>query len=168
MYYIYHIKGVKWGCTKRSVKRRVWEQGYTLNDVCEIVEQSDINIASDLEKELNIRDGYSWNDSQDYRVILKAAEAAKLADYDRYIHTFTKEECVLGAYMAGKYPTQKARNARRTNMNKLNEYKTCPHCGIYSRGLGYNRYHGDKCKLNLSSPPAKCGSNVSASVERLL
>jgi hypothetical protein len=72
-YYLYHIKGIKWGCTKRSVKRRVWEQGYTLDDVCKIVEQSDIDIASDLEKEWNIRDGYSWDDSQDYRRVINMA-----------------------------------------------------------------------------------------------
>lgn len=148
-YYLYHIKGIKWGMSKRLIKR-LKNQGYTLNDVCEIVEQSDIDIASDLEKEWNIRDGYGWNDSQDYRAINKASQLALLIDYDRNNHIFTKEECTLGAYMAGKYPTEKSINARRNNMNKLNEYKTCPHCGIYSRGLGYNRYHGDKCKLNLN------------------
>lgn len=72
MFYLYHIKGVKWGCSKQ-LSIRLKNQGYTLNDVCEIVEQSDINIASDLEKQWNIRDGYGWNDSQDYRIIVKAA-----------------------------------------------------------------------------------------------
>lgn len=72
MYHIYHIKGVKWGCSK-ELPNRLKRQGYTLDDVCEIVEQSDIDIASELEKEWNIRDGYNWNDSQDYRIITKAA-----------------------------------------------------------------------------------------------
>jgi hypothetical protein len=54
MYYIYHIKGVKWGCTI-NLKRRLKAQNYTINDVCEIIEETDLNKASDLEKELNIK-----------------------------------------------------------------------------------------------------------------
>ena len=147
MYYLYHIKGVKWGCSK-NLSKRLKKQGYSLTDAYEIIEEDDLDKAADMEKVLNIRDGYPWRDDQDYRIITKAGKAALLVDYKRYKHTFTKEESSLGAYIAGKYPTEKARNARRTNMNKLNEYKTCPHCNIYARGIGYNRYHGDKCKLN--------------------
>lgn len=72
MYQLYHIKGIKWGCSKNLVKR-LKQQGYSLVDVCEIVEESNIDIASELEKEWNIRDGYSWNDSQDYRRVKKMA-----------------------------------------------------------------------------------------------
>jgi hypothetical protein len=148
MYYLYHIKGVKWGCSKTLVKR-LKAQGYSLTDAYEIIEISDLDEAADMEKELNIRDGYRWRDDQDYRVILNAGKQTyKNKERVWNGRLFTKEECSLGAYIAGKYPTEKARNARRNNMNKLNEYKTCPHCNIYARGLGYNRYHGDKCKLN--------------------
>ena len=31
-------------------------------------------------------------------------------------------------------------------VKNLNLDKTCPHCGVLSRGAGYNRWHGDKCK----------------------
>lgn len=31
-------------------------------------------------------------------------------------------------------------------IDKLNEYKICPHCKIKTRGAAYNRWHGDKCK----------------------
>lgn len=58
MYKLYHIKGVKWGCTKRTVKRRIWEQGYSIDDVCEIIEIKDVNEASELENTLNIQFGY--------------------------------------------------------------------------------------------------------------
>jgi hypothetical protein len=58
MYNLYHIKGVKWGCTKRSVKRRVWEQGYSIDDVCEIIEIKDLKEASNMEDNLNIKFGY--------------------------------------------------------------------------------------------------------------
>lgn len=78
MYYLYHINGVKWGCSK-ELPNRLKRQGYTLDDVCEIVEQSDIDIASELEKEWNIRDGYGWNDSQEYRRVSKMASAGGVA-----------------------------------------------------------------------------------------
>lgn len=71
-YTLYHIKGVKWGCTQRPIELRLKEQGYTLDDLHDTILVDDENDASDLEKELNIRDGYPWNDSQDYRVVSKA------------------------------------------------------------------------------------------------
>jgi hypothetical protein len=146
MYYLYHIKGVKWGCTI-NLKKRLKVQGYTLDDVCEIVKETDIDKAADMEKQLNISCGYDWNDGQDYRVMIKAINNA-YKNKERVWNgkLFTKEECSLGGYIVGKYPTEKSIIARKKNMSKLNEYKTCPYCGINSRGLGYNRYHGEKCK----------------------
>lgn len=32
-------------------------------------------------------------------------------------------------------------------VKNLNIEKKCPHCGVKSKGAGYNRWHGDKCKL---------------------
>jgi hypothetical protein len=146
MYYIYHIKGVKWGCTI-NLKRRLKAQNYTINDVCEIIEETDLNKASDLEKELNIKNGYNWRDDQDYRVITKAGKSALLVNYQRHNHSFTKEERALGGYITGKYPTEKSIIARKKNVSKLNVYQTCPYCNIHTRGAAYFRYHGDKCKL---------------------
>ena len=71
-YTLYHIKGVKWGCTQQPIKTRLKQQGYTLDDLYEKILEDDVDNASELEKELNIRDGYPWNNSQDYRVIAKA------------------------------------------------------------------------------------------------
>jgi hypothetical protein len=147
MYHLYHIKGIKWGCTKR-LHQRLKNQGYSISDACEIIEVDDIDKASDMERELNIRDGYPWRDDQDYRVILNAGKHAYKHKKRMWLGTCTIKDKQLGGYMAGKYPSEKAIAARKSNMGKLNEYKTCPHCGMYSRGLGYNRYHGDKCKLN--------------------
>jgi hypothetical protein len=58
MFSLYHIKGVKWGCTKRKVSIRVKEQGYTIDDVCEVIEIKNLIDAAELEDKLNIRDGY--------------------------------------------------------------------------------------------------------------
>jgi hypothetical protein len=81
MHKLYHIKGKKWGCSI-ELEDRLSKQGYTLKDVCEIIEILDVNKAADMERELNIRDGYGWNSSQDYRIITKA--------------------CTLGGKVAGK------------------------------------------------------------------
>lgn len=32
-------------------------------------------------------------------------------------------------------------------VEQLNKPKICPHCKIESRGAGYNRWHGDNCKM---------------------
>jgi hypothetical protein len=32
-------------------------------------------------------------------------------------------------------------------IDQLNKEKICPHCKLKSRGAGYNRWHGDNCKL---------------------
>jgi len=55
MYYIYHIPGVKIGCTK-NLKSRIRVQGFTEYEVLE--EHYDINIASDRERQLQRKYGY--------------------------------------------------------------------------------------------------------------
>ena len=75
-YTLYHIRGHKWGMTER-LEGRLKDQGYTISDCCEFEYYDDTNVAANREKQLNLRDGYGWNSSQDYRVILKANEAAK-------------------------------------------------------------------------------------------
>jgi hypothetical protein len=45
--------------------------------VCEVIEIDDVDIASDMERELNIRDGYGWNKSKDYRRVLTLVDKAK-------------------------------------------------------------------------------------------
>ena len=57
-YTLYHIKGVKWGCTKRTLQERFSDadyrkSGFTIEDVCETEIYYDIDIASEREKELN-------------------------------------------------------------------------------------------------------------------
>jgi hypothetical protein len=56
MYYIYHIKGVKIGCSD-NVAFRVKSQGYDSYEILE--EHTNINIASKRERELQKEYGYS-------------------------------------------------------------------------------------------------------------
>lgn len=148
MYYIYHIKGIKWGCTD-NIKRRLKQQGY--KSVDDVILEEDLDTAADLEKELNIKYGYPWRDDQDYRVILNAGKHA-YKNKERYkpSHTFSQKDCELGGLTTGKKKGEKQQKARRNNVSKINIYRTCPYCNLTTRGIGYFRYHGDKCKLNPS------------------
>jgi hypothetical protein len=56
MFYIYHIPGVKIGCTKRNPKERVRMQKYLDFEILE--EHSDIIVASNRERELQKQYGY--------------------------------------------------------------------------------------------------------------
>lgn len=55
MYYIYHIKGIKIGCTN-NINRRMKQQGYTEFEILET--HTDINIASERERYLQKEYGY--------------------------------------------------------------------------------------------------------------
>jgi hypothetical protein len=70
MYYLYHIKGIKWGCTK-NLQQRLKRQGYTISDCFEVITIDNIDIASAKEKELNIEYGYNWQDTQNYKYVTK-------------------------------------------------------------------------------------------------
>ena len=72
MFYLYHIKGVKWGCTK-NLEKRLKAQGYTINDCDRIITVGNIDKAADMEKELNISHGYKWDSSLDYRRVKQMA-----------------------------------------------------------------------------------------------
>ena len=141
MYYLYHIsKRKEWGCTN-NLDRRLKTLKYSYEDLDRVITCGNVDMAADMEKSLNIEYDYGWNTSQDYRIITKAGKIAHKKSYKRYQHKFTKEETSLGGYITGKFPSEKCIIARKNNVNKLNEYKVCPHCRIYSRGIGYNRYH---------------------------
>jgi hypothetical protein len=145
-YYIYHIEGVKWGCTI-NLEKRLKVQGYNIASIKEVIEKYDIDEAAELEKQLNIEYNYSWNDGQDYRMIVNALKKT-YKNKVRYTpeHTFTKKDCQLGGYITGKKKGEKQQIARRNNVSKINIYKTCPYCNLTTRGAAYHRYHGEKCK----------------------
>lgn len=83
MYYIYHIpKRQQWGCTdnlERRIKDLQKRKGYTINDVTQIITFTDLDKAADTERELNIKYGYGWNKSRDYRVVIAKASKAGIA-----------------------------------------------------------------------------------------
>jgi hypothetical protein len=189
MYYIYHIKGVKIGCSKEP-NRRVKNQRYT---EFEILEQYDnIEIASKREIELQIEYGYK-KDNTLYKQTISSPTfegcskggkiggiigAAKIKELGVGIHSMTKEQRielgknsikklidwnknnpehlknlqVIGGKTQGKI--QGNINKENGHMSRLgkqmteynNRVRICPYCGKESRGIGYNRWHGERCK----------------------
>lgn len=72
-YTIYHIPGIKIGCSKR-IENRIKEQKFNEYEILEV--HTDINIASVREKELNKQYGYEWDNTQDYRVLDKIRDSS--------------------------------------------------------------------------------------------
>lgn len=58
MFYVYHIKGKKWGCCEDRLKARLRDQGYSLKDVDRVITLGNRKKASDMERELQIEYGY--------------------------------------------------------------------------------------------------------------
>jgi hypothetical protein len=71
MYYIYHIKGKKIGCTQ-SLEYRLKRQNYTNCDILET--HTDIMIASQREIELQKQYGYSVDRTPYYEVVKRASK----------------------------------------------------------------------------------------------
>jgi hypothetical protein len=76
MYYIYHIEGVKIGCTTNP-KGRTKKQGFTEYEILET--HTDIKIASERERELQKQYGYRVDECPYYKSIIGNKEAAKKA-----------------------------------------------------------------------------------------
>ncbi len=83
MYYIYHIPGVKIGCSTRPAER-VAKQGYTQFDVLEVY--SDINEAS--KREIELQEQYGYN--KDHHL------------YSKVTNMPTTESCRKGALVANR------------------------------------------------------------------
>ena len=62
-----------------DLKRRLRNQGYTISDCCEFEYYDNIDVGANREKELNIKFGYPWQDTQDYRV---ATQRGKLGSIE--------------------------------------------------------------------------------------
>lgn len=96
MYYIYHIPGVKIGCTK-NLKSRIKSQGFTEYEILE--EHYDINLASDRERELQRKYGYDVDtQSKIYSSLFSemgkkggGKHSKKQLEWRKNLHIVTKE-----------------------------------------------------------------------------
>jgi NADH pyrophosphatase NudC (nudix superfamily) len=154
MYYIYHIKGIKIGCSKEP-NRRVKNQGYTEFEILEQYE--DIEIASKREIELQQQYGYKKDNIKYSQTISSPTiEGIKKGGYNsgnkERMRDIQKKYAHLGGLKQGAI--QGNINKENGHMSRLgkkmteynNRVQICPYCGKESRGVGYIRWHGDKCK----------------------
>ena len=131
MYSIYHIPGVKIGCTKNSPRRRVKQQGYEDFEVLET--HTCIETATIREKELQAEYGYKVE-----RVGYKAAAVGGQSGG-------SKTGCNnWEVFVAARNP-QKAADARTQS--------TCIHCGLKGLTGNINRWHNDNCRHRSLTPP---------------
>ena len=139
MYYIYHIKGVKIGCTGNA-KRRVKEQGYTEYEVLET--HTDIVTASEREIELQKEYGYEVDDTP-YHISIQNLSKGWTTDNARYANSCRKSnghniptpiKVFKSGTIVGHYPSISAAG-RSLSISKANINATLK--GIYTQMNGY-------------------------------
>jgi len=122
MYYVYHIpKRKQWGCTQnlhKRIKRLHYRKGYTINDVEQVITFTDIDQAADAERDLNLKYGYGWNKSRDYRVVITKAKAG--GDAAAIVNTQSGQIHELGRTAVGVTALWKERGItiKRKNVKK--------------------------------------------------
>ena len=162
MYYIYHIPGVKIGCSKNP-KRRVKKQGYTEFTILET--HTDIQIASERERSLQKEYGFKMDNtlysqtisSPTLEGIKKGGQYGSLKKWIEENPEEFKNNQQIAAKLGGlkQGPIQAKINKENGHMSQLgkkmiiynNRLQTCPYCGKESKGIGYSRWHGENCKF---------------------
>ena len=145
MYTLYHIQGKKWGMTKQKLSIRLWQQNLKKDDVVDVITFDALDVAADMERELNIRDGYGWNDSRDYRNITKNRKCS-----------WTTEDRLKGSLKGGKSAVESGQLKSICSMGgkiggkiagKISSQieRICPNCNRIGKG---NRFvsHIKNCK----------------------
>jgi hypothetical protein len=156
-YYIYHIPGLKYGCTQKYPERPASQ-----SNIYELIEtHNDIMIASEREKELNLQASYFWDDTQYYFKMVSMGSKGALSQLNDGIHNLQK------GYGNKKFRhskedqsnAAKIGNALPTHVNK--QKSECPHCNKIGNYIAMRRWHFDNCikkgrlRTNLPSVPKK-------------
>ena len=133
-FYIYHIPGRKYGCTQNYPARPASQ-----SDIYELTEvHTDIMVASEREKELNVDAGYPWSDGQYYwrQVNNGKISGIKNTENGHLNRIRTYEGCARG----GKSSIGK------NNYIAKSIVRICYYCNKTIKGPNYFKWHGDKCK----------------------
>ena len=118
-YYIYHIQGVKIGCTS-DLKTRMRDQGFNEYEILET--HTDIYEASKRELELQEEYGYRVDD----------------IPYHISVRNFNS------AFLGKSHSEEAKRKISETLKNKPRVI--CPHCNKDGNVSNMKRYHFDNCK----------------------
>jgi hypothetical protein len=113
-YYIYHIEGVKIGCSKR-LDERVKEQGYNEYTILEI--HNDIITAGIRERELQIQYGYGKDNNAMYHQIDYVARGKKVGN--------------IWGKINGK------ESARNGHLDKIRTFESCQKGGLKNVESGH-------------------------------
>jgi hypothetical protein len=144
MYYIYHIPGIKIGCSINP-KIRVKAQKY---DYFEILEQhSDINVAAIREIELQKQYGYHIDKGSNVYSVKFFTKMGKIggskntpAQQKARAENRKKSKTRLNS----KIQSELAKKAFKAQNVEL----ICPHCSKVGIGRVMYRHHFDRCKHN--------------------
>ena len=139
MYYIYHIPGVKIGCSTEPDKR-VKVQGYKEYEIIET--HSNINLASTREVELQKQYGYN-------------ERTCLYKDSIKNRRKWTKDDARKGGLTnaksghLSKIASLGGKSNGVSNRNTAEFY--CTHCNRTIKGVAnFKRYHNDNCKLKIT------------------
>jgi hypothetical protein len=136
MYYIYHIPGVKIGCTT-NIEKRINQQGFTEYELLET--HTDIKIASKRERELQNQYGYKVDKILYSTSIYHFNKAKSKIDYSKNgkrLANWGKETGhlqkiqLLGGKVQGKINVENGHLDRMRNKSNFNKKSI----------LGYNRF----------------------------
>ena len=127
-YYIYHIPGIKIGCTSQ-LQQRMRKQGFTEWEILE--EHTDILEASNREIQLQKDYGYTvdtipyWK-SVEHRLRASSASGKKHVESGHWARV--------------------ARLGGRKNKGRICKRSICPHCNKEGGGNAMKQWHFDNCK----------------------
>jgi hypothetical protein len=148
MYYIYHIPGIKIGCSVNP-KRRVKEQGYKSFEILEEHNDNDIELAA--KREIELRNQYGYKEDNVKTDYVQHYQFGKIGRANmipgKGAETQIKNK--IGIWALSK----EERSKIQKNASSYGGYAqsqivyTCPHCGKVGKGNGMLGYHFDKCKL---------------------
>ena len=150
MYYIYHIPGVKIGCTD-NVEERMKSQKVSIYEVLE--EHLDIYIASNREIELQKQYGYPVDKRKYYEVLSMCTYKARSKGGKKagvthiksgHISTLGKNSVLLKTgWMAHD---KKVLGGKIGGAISGSIERVCQYCNKKGKGANHFRYHGDRCK----------------------
>ena len=135
IYYVYHIpKRKQWGCTK-NLDKRLKQLGYLESDLDRVIICGNIDIAADMERELNIEYGYGWNIGRDYRNIIKNQNAGgnnSLKKLSSIIRHKTAKENGKKCFLSGNLDRARKKSALvKAKKIEVYEYKTGKYIATY-------------------------------------
>jgi hypothetical protein len=143
-YYIYHIPGVKYGCTQNYPERPASQ-----SEVYQLTEMhTDIMIASKREKDLNIAADYPWSDTQYYYKMVEMGKTGATSQLKSGKHNFQNNHYHTWNHHTSEHQANAGKIAS-TKPNHVSKLEVnCPHCQRVGGYAAMKRWHFSNCKLN--------------------